>query len=187
MLFAGHIGITLAAAKGAPIVISYVRKRIGPPGDDDEFKRSWTETLDDRALIIGSILPDIVDKPLALVIAPALVGHSLRTIGHTIAFAVILLAVATVIATRSKLRWPLAMAFASTGHLALDMMWYSPRILLWPISASTFSPRFIHEWGPNPDAIYLIAEIVGVLIILGLAIRLTTTSQLRNWLLTGRS
>ena len=95
------------------------------------------------------MLPDLIDKPLALFIAPTLVGHSLRSYGHTLVFAVMLLAVAVVLALLAKRQWPVVLALASSGHLILDTMWYSHRILLWPFTSSTFSPRFIHEWGPE--------------------------------------
>ena len=186
MLLAGHIGITIALAKYAPRAFRDIRTRVSPPRRLHTFSQPWTERLDDRVLILGSMLPDIVDKPLALFVSPAIVGYSLRSYGHTLLFAAILLTVAIALSAWLKRDWPIAFALASAGHLALDMMWYSHRILLWPFTNPDFSPRYIHEWGPNPGPIYMTAEIAGVAAICWVALRLILTRNIRNWLLTGR-
>ena len=185
MLLAGHIGMTLAAAKYAPRIVREVNRRFNPSRRIHTSTQRWTERLDDRALIVGSMLPDIVDKPLALFLAPALVGHSLRNYGHTLVFAVLVLAVALALAALMKRHWPLTLALASAGHLVLDLMWFSHRILFWPFTTSDFSPRNIHEWGPHPDVIYFGAEILGLIVILWIGLRLIATRNVRQWLLTG--
>ena len=185
MIFAGHIGLTLAIAKYGPRAISDMSRRVRPTSGSHTFRPSWVERLDDRALILGSVLPDIVDKPLALFIAPTLVGHSLRNYGHTLVFAILMLAVAIALAVFIKRRWPVVLALASAGHLLLDMMWYSHRILLWPFSAATFSPRFIHEWGPDPDLLYVAAEAAGIVVFCYVGFRLSARRRLRQWLSTG--
>ncbi len=186
MLIAGHIGITLAIAKYVPRAIADIQGQFGPRRGTRTFKPSWTERLDDRALLFGSLLPDLVDKPLALFIAPTLVGHSLRSYGHTLVFSMILLAVAVGLAVWTKRQWPVVLSLASSGHLILDTMWYSHRILLWPLTSSAFSPRFIHEWGPNQDNLYLGAEILGLVVICWIGLRLIVTRNLGRWLLTGQ-
>ena len=187
MLLAGHIGMTLAAAKYAPRALRDIRYRLYLflPRGIHTFREPWTERLDDRALIVGSMLPDIVDKPLALFLAPTLVGPSLRNYGHTLVFAALVLAVALALAALMKRQWPLTLALASAGHLVLDLMWFSHRILFWPFTTSDFSPRNIHEWGPHPDVIYFSAEILGLIVILWIGLRLIVTRNVRQWLLTG--
>ncbi len=187
MLFAGHIGITLAAAKYAPRIVRDIRYRLYLflPRGLHTFRQPWTERLDDRALIVGSMLPDVVDKPLALFLAPTLVGHSLRNHGHTLVFAALVLAVAIGLAVLTKRQWPLALALASAGHLVLDMMWFSHRILLWPFTTPDFSPRYIHEWGPRADSIYIASEALGLIIICWIAFKLIKRRNVRLWLLTG--
>ena len=186
MLLAGHIGITLAVAKYAPRSIRDINNRLRMPRRIHTFTQPWTERLDDRALIVGSMLPDIVDKPLALFLAPTLVGHSLRNYGHTLVFAVAILAVAIALVALTKRQWPLTLAWASAGHLVLDMMWFSHQILFWPFITSDFSPRYIHEWGPHADPIYFGAEALGLIVICWIVFRLLRTRNFRTWLLTGR-
>ena len=185
MIFAGHIGLTLAIAKYGPRAIADMSGRVKPTSGSHNFRPSWVERLDDRVLILGSVLPDIVDKPLALFIAPTLAGHSLRNYGHTLVFAILMLAAAIALAALVKRRWPVVLALASAGHLLLDMMWYSHRILLWPFSASTFSPRFIHEWGPDPDLLYVAAEAAGIVVLCYVGFRLVARRQVMQWLSTG--
>ena len=186
MLIAGHIGITLAIAKYVPRAIAGIQGQCGPWRGTHTFKPSWTERLDDRVLVIGSMLPDIVDKPLALFIAPHMVNHTLRNYGHTLIFALVLLAVTLVVAAWIKRAWPVALALSSAGHLALDLMWNSPRILLWPFVTPTFDPSFINELGPSPVPIYIVAEALGLMIICWIGLRLMVGGNVGNWLLTGR-
>ena len=186
MLLAGHIGMTLAAAKYAPHIIRDVNRRFNPPHRIHPSTQRWTDHLDDRALIVGSMLPDIVDKPLALFLAPMLVGHSLRNYGHTLVFAVLVLAVAVTLAALMRRQWPLTLALASAGHLVLDMMWFSHRILFWPFTTSDFSPRYIHEWGPHADPIYFGAEVLGLMVISWVGFTLIKKRRFGTWLLTGR-
>ncbi len=187
MLIAGHIGITLAAAKYAPGAVRDVNMRLRPPRGIHTFTHSVTERLDDRALIFGSMLPDLLDKPIALFIAPDLVNHTLRNFGHTLLFAAVLLAVAFAVTLWKRQSWPVTLALASAGHLVLDTMWYSHRILLWPFAVSAFEPSFIHEWGPSPMILYLGAEAIGLIIICWIALRLIVTRKVRHWTLTGRA
>jgi membrane-bound metal-dependent hydrolase YbcI (DUF457 family) len=102
MLLFAHLGLTLAAGR---------------------FMR-W---VDLAFLALGSMLPDIIDKPLGLLAfgTPA----AGRTIGHTLLFLLVLAA----LAVYSK---DIRLASVSLGvlaHLTLDFMWQSPVILFWPL------------------------------------------------------
>jgi hypothetical protein len=46
--------------------------------------------VDYRALVLGSVLPDIIDKPLVW-LAPDLVNNSLRSVGHSLTLPAVLL------------------------------------------------------------------------------------------------
>jgi membrane-bound metal-dependent hydrolase YbcI (DUF457 family) len=78
-------------------------------------------------LALGSMLPDIIDKPLGQLLygTPAM-G---RTISHTLLFLLFISALALYLRDAR-------VASLSGGiltHLALDFMWNSPVILLWPL------------------------------------------------------
>lgn len=102
MLFFAHLGLALAAA--------------------NFIKRSNLTFV-----AIGSLLPDIIDKPLGEIVfgTPAM-G---RTFAHTLLFLMLLAAYA---AYTRDIRH-ISLAGGVLSHLILDSMWNSPVILLWPL------------------------------------------------------
>lgn len=117
MYLLGHLGLTLLA--GAAVL-------------------HWRRALRDRLplgwLLLGSVLPDLVDKPLGLVLGW---GYG-RLFLHT-ALSLVVLSAATAAAWK---RWPragaalLALTVGSAGHLALDHIWDVPQVLWWPLLGS---------------------------------------------------
>jgi len=105
MLFFAHLGLALAAA--------------------NFIKRSNLTFV-----AIGSLLPDIIDKPLGEIVfgTPAM-G---RTFAHTLLFLMILAAIA---AYTRDIRL-ISLSGGVLSHLVLDFMWNSPVILLWPLLGS---------------------------------------------------
>lgn len=103
MLLFGHIGLTL----GIFFSLSLLTKR----------KFSYP------LIIICSILPDLIDKPIGRIILPLGSG---RLIGHTLAFLLVLLLIG--------IYWRmLLIPFAALLHLIQDRMWEQPEILFWPL------------------------------------------------------
>lgn len=102
MLFFAHLGLTLAAA-------NFIKK------SDLTF------------VAIGSLLPDIIDKPLGEIVfgTPAM-G---RTFAHTLLFLMLL---ASFAAFTRDIRH-ISLTGGVLSHLVLDSMWNSPAILLWPL------------------------------------------------------
>lgn len=101
MLFFAHVGLALASARAlGPVSLAF--------------------------LALGSMLPDIIDKPLGLFIFGSMSMG--RTFAHTLIFLLLLFAISLIV---RDLR-----AFSLTWgvfiHLILDSMWRSPQILLWP-------------------------------------------------------
>jgi hypothetical protein len=101
LLFA-HLGLTLAAGRLARIA-------------------------DLAYLALGSMLPDIIDKPLGLLVfgTPAM-G---RTIAHTFLFLLII----TLLAIRFHDLRIAAISGGVLAHLVLDFMWRLPVTLFWPL------------------------------------------------------
>ena len=94
-------------------------------------------TPDLRYLLVGSLLPDLLDKFLYL----AAVTDSSRTYGHTLLLGVLTLFIVMLITNKknsnrkSYLLVPIALFF----HLLLDEMWLFKETLFWPIFDGQFS------------------------------------------------
>jgi len=78
-------------------------------------------------LALGSMLPDIIDKPLGLLAFGT--AEQGRTFGHTLLFLIVL---ATLAVYLKNLRLA-SVSFGVLAHLVLDSMWKSPAILFWPL------------------------------------------------------
>lgn len=150
---------------------------------------SIARRIDYRLILVGSLLPDIVDKPLTLLLFGQLANAG-RLFCHSLLFLVILSLAAVYFYNRRGTTWLLALSFGTFIHLILDWMWLMPWTLLWPIYgwalvkqapsgfealapsqlwSGTFYP-LLHSLGSNP-AVY-IPELVGALILVGFAIML---------------
>src|ERR1700722_14790985 len=142
----GHIGLTVAAV------------------------RAVDRETDLRLPILLSILPDLVDKPVA-VLLPALVHGNARNFGHTLLAAAAVLAF--LLARRRSFGKPLLLWACYPGHLLLDRMGLNegPLIFFWPFLGpfpywSAENPPTPHLWTYNA-----VGEALGLGIVLGLAWR----------------
>jgi len=79
------------------------------------------------ALALGSMLPDIIDKPLGLIVFGS--PNMGRTIAHTLLF-LLLLAALSFYTRDIRL---ISITWGVLAHLILDSMWNSPEILFWPL------------------------------------------------------
>jgi hypothetical protein len=146
MYVLGHVGLTVAAVRAA----------------DRE--------ADLRLPALLSLLPDLVDKPVA-VLLPGLVHESTRNFAHTLLAASAVLVL--LLAARRRLGNPLLLWACYAGHLVLDRMWLTdgPVILLWPLLGpfpawSPFRPPTPHLFAYN-----LTGEALGLTALLVLARR----------------
>ena len=84
----------------------------------------WHLTNDRRALpicILGAILPDLLDKPLAM-LSPGILGSG-RTIGHSLIFFATIFVVGVLLWHYRHTLLGIAFACAIFSHQILDMMW----------------------------------------------------------------
>jgi len=115
MLFFGHLGVTLGIFYSLGFMIPHLRKFI-----------------DFRYLALGSMLPDIIDKPLGkLVFAQTLANG--RIIGHTLLFSLFLALLGFYIYGKKGNPALLACAAGSLCHLLEDRMWANPATFFWPL------------------------------------------------------
>jgi len=102
MLLFAHVGLTLASAR----LLSRVSLAF---------------------LAFGSMLPDIIDKPLGLIVfGSPIMG---RTFAHTLLFLLLLAALSFY---SCDIRF-FSLTWGVLIHLSLDFMWNLPVILLWPL------------------------------------------------------
>ncbi len=189
MFLFGHIGITLGAAVIAAGILHRNKAPVSQPespavtdaGTDKSAKTasrppflvSWIESLsrfmDIRLLVLGSLLPDIIDKPLSL-----LGFGDGRSITHTLLVTMLLLIPGLYLYFRHHRTWLFAIAFGVVCHVLLDSMWESPQVFLWPSQGWAFPERwFSNYWDiwltsllHDPGA--FIPEVLGVVIVIGL-------------------
>lgn len=92
--------------------------------------------LDYRLLALAALLPDLIDKPLAIFALPH--SHAALLYGHTL---LLHLAVWGGAAAAKRLRRWLPYLLAFSGHLIADRMWGFASTLLWPLRGRRF-----HQW-----------------------------------------
>ncbi|GKU31651.1 metal-dependent hydrolase [Clostridium folliculivorans] len=152
MMFFGHVGITTALVKSI---------------DDnlDSF-----DSIDYRFVLAGSILPDLIDKPLAVVF---LVGHaqSFRFFAHTLIFSVILVIIGIgcyIIKNRNNI---LMLGICSLIHTILDLSWVFPKIYFYPFLGLRFPMDTSYKFVPNYAKLYFshfsyfIFEVIGIILL----------------------
>jgi inner membrane protein len=125
--------------------------------------------IDYRFILLGAILPDIVDGILGLFLFEGPAG---RWIAHSL-LAVLVVFVVIVVAFSGERR--LAVFGLGVGwllHLVADGMWQAPRTFLWPAFGTEFasSPAEPYSWDLFTDpAAHLLTwagEVFGLLILL---------------------
>ncbi len=96
------------------------------------------ERMDLRFLMLGAVLPDLIDTPIGLIFYESL--RSVRLFTHSLVLAGLLMTW-IVLATRRgrpRKRW-MPIAIGVLIHLFLDAMWADPETLWWPILGFDFS------------------------------------------------
>ncbi|MDQ3951878.1 MAG: metal-dependent hydrolase [Actinomycetota bacterium] len=125
--------------------------------------------IDYRYVLIGAVLPDLVDGLLDIFVYS---GPSGRGIAHSI-LATIVVAVVVILGFEGDRR--LAVFGIPVGwllHLVGDGMWNSPRTFLWPAFGSSFarSPAEPYSWDLLTDPLAHLstwgAEVAGALLLL---------------------
>ncbi len=139
--------------------------------------------VDFRLVLLGSILPDLIDKPLA-----AILHLDSRLWAHTLLFLGALLLLGLVPALRG-LRW---VGFGDAVHLLVDLMWYQPLVALWPLLGVAF-PAGEQSFGGYfqiflTDPYVQFGEVVGgiILILVVWTCHLDSWPVLRRFLRDGR-
>ena len=204
MLLFGHLGITLGAAIAAQgtkqffdrnstnghVISTDKSKSVISPRRTKFSLNTITETLgkhiDIRFLLIGAILPDIIDKPLGLFN----IGSG-RSISHTLLFLLIFTLLGLILYAARKWKRILVLAAGILAHLILDSMWQNTHTLFWPIYGREFSAGNPSDWLSRwwslliGDPIVLIFEATGFLIVAYFVYFLFKQRKLKTFLIDG--
>ena len=209
MLLFGHLGITLGTATLAAGVGERFRtKRANPPlpvsGKTSgtpgwaktifETVGSWFDALgrkvDIRAVFLGSLLPDLIDKPIGHGLLAGSLNNG-RIFGHSLLFFLIVLLAGLLVYRRYFSTFFLAVAFGVIMHLILDSMWADPHVLFWPLYGFAFAK------GPPVDFITgilqsvrlessYVPEIIGFIIVSVFGLWLVRKKAVVRFFRTGR-
>lgn len=211
MLVLGHAGITLGSAVLLSGAITAIRSQKAtrenkttasshspqPPAAPDNPRNRpalWLTSLarhiDIRLLLIGSLLTDIIDKPLGLIFSEVL--SNTRTISHTLLFTAIISFAGLIIYRRSQKNWLLVVSLGAMVHLILDQMWQTPETLFWPLFGFAFVNRDISSYVSDifeslttKPEVY-IPEIFGGLILIWFAWEVLRRRKLISFIRYGR-
>jgi inner membrane protein len=149
--------------------------------------------MDLRWLALGSILPDVIDKPIASILFNG-TFHTHRVYGHTLLFPVVLMLAASIATRRGTTarRAMLALVIGSFVHLLLDGAWTTPEAFLWPFFGWTFPamsgsdfPTLLHSMITDP--LVWVGEALGAAYLVYLWRRyLSSPGAMRRFLGDGR-
>lgn len=213
MLIFGHTGITLGAAVLLNATLTKGRSlptRTSEPGLQSQSSAgtatpqyhshgvtSWftslAERLDIRLLLIGSLLPDIIDKPVGMLFFRDTFSNG-RIFSHTLLFLTLITIGGLFLYWTLRKNWLLVLAFGTFFHLVLDEMWATPQTLLWPLYGFSF-PKIDFEFvswlegmlytvSNNPAA--LIPELLGAAVIIWLIWLIVRRGEIYAFLKNGQ-
>jgi len=140
-----------------------------------------------RLLLLGSLLPDIIDKPIGRVFFRETFDSG-RIFCHTLLFLILLSLIGLYIYRRRHKAWLLVISFGVFVHLILDGMWGDPDTLLWPLYGWTFPKQDISPYWESyfSNAAVLAIEIVGAAILIWLAVYLVHRKGVKVFIKRGR-
>lgn len=171
MIFFGHLGPTAAAFKIYE-------------------KASKKKTIDYRFVLVGAILPDLIDKPIGLLFKN--IFHNSRLFAHTLLFSAVLILIGIYRIRRKKKNDILTLGISTSIHLVLDSMQLYPATLFWPAFGFTFPERYDKNWAESAihrlftDPTYYVTEILGFIIIMYLFLGLVKRHQIKKFIRTGK-
>ncbi len=150
--------------------------------------------MDLRFVVLGAILPDLIDKPLGTILF-AQSFRSSRIYGHTLVFALVILTLVMLITARgtaARRSW-LGVAIGVLIHLIVDGVWLDPVTFWWPLFGWQFPPGTDDYWARLmadllSSPLLWIQEAVGVayLVYLWRKAGLGREGRWRDFLRTGR-
>ncbi len=184
MLMFGHPGITLGVAT---IVVGAANR-----APAIKWFASLSRYIDIRILLVGSLLPDIIDKPVGQFFFRETFSNG-RIFSHTLLFFIVLAAAGFYLFKRHRQVWLLTLAAGAFSHLVLDFMWNAPGTLFWPLLGLEFEKEELTNWLGNIfKALFshpgnAIPEIVGLGVLVWFGLTLVFRKKVGVFLKFGRT
>jgi len=178
MLILARAGITFAAEKSLEKVMVWWG-----------FKKV-AEVVDYRLVLLGSMLPDIIDKPLGGLILKEVLGNG-RIYSHTLIFLLFLFMVGMFLWSKYDRPGMLVLAGGSFFHYILDGMWLYPETFFWPVFGWSFPKgdpeSWMQLWITNllADPLVYVPEIIGGIILMYLGVELFRRKKVKCFIKTG--
>lgn len=161
--------------------------RFAGPGN---LSRAVGWNIDYRLVIVGALLPDLIDKSLQLWFFPEAFDLPGRSFAHTLLFNGILITYSLLLIPFMRSVGPLIFALASAGHLLFDRMWESPATLLWPLYGLSYghaefklSPWWL-DWAQSGIGPKLL-DLTGALVLLIFVVVMCRRRTLVQWIRIG--
>ena len=180
MLLFGHTGITLGTAALLDKALPH-----------QLFSRITGNSEDIRVLLIGSLLPDIIDKPIGYLFFRNAISTG-KAFAHTLLFLFIVAVAGAYLYKRHGKTGLLVISFGIFTHLVFDQMWRNPQALFWPLLGTTFPRGDAATWIPNmlkgllTDPQIYIPELVGLAILIWFLLTLARRRKVLYFLRYGR-
>lgn len=190
MLILGHTGITLGAAILLHRFFSQTYRQTPDNVGGSDFAPdsnrhmaqnsqcrhrasrvvSLADHIDVRLLLIGSLLPDIIDKPVGMILFRDSLSNG-RMFCHTLIFLLAITLAGFYLYRSHEKIWLVILAFGTLTHLILDRMWLAYQTLLWPLYGFGFETVDLTSWFRNilysllTDPWVYVSEFVGAAIL----------------------
>jgi len=189
MYLLAHSGITLGAAYAIDKVVSC--RRVDNGTEAGPASRGSLR-IDYRFILLGALLPDIIDKPLGLILLPGVLANG-RTFLHTLLFLSLTVLTAVIIYRQKRRMWGIYIAFGVLTHFVMDAMWTDPVTFYWPLLGAFpanpgISIWILQSWMHSliEEPRLYISEAAGFLILLFFTVRAIVRKQLKAFILQGR-
>ena len=215
MLILGHAGITLGAAVVLDRVLakrrllrtrkdtaeegrnSHLLSQTSPARNCSASGRvsrfiSLGEHIDVRLLLLGALLPDIIDKVVGQVVFPDTFSNG-RIFCHTLLLLMLITLAGLFLYRKHRKTWLLVLSFGAFTHLILDRMWLEPRTLLWPLYGFAFEKVDLTQWWQDIlHALYTnpsvyVPELMGAVILIWFAWVLLRNRTLYRFIKSGQT
>jgi inner membrane protein len=188
MLVLGHAGITLGAAT---LVAGAVKSRQSTQSRKESWFTYLGRYIDIRLLLVGSLLPDIIDKPVGQLFFRETFNNG-RIFSHTLLFFIIITALGFYLYKRHRQIWLLTLSAGTLMHLVLDGMWYAPGTLFWPFLGFTFERTDLTNWLSNilhalmSNQAVFVPEVAGLAVLLWFGLTLIARKKVGVFIKYGK-